>query len=75
MKTTTVSGSFTVRIADSVVVVDLTEHALIVRDPERLLQNPQHRYKVLNALSVGMQTLDEQMTQLSRSMRATPPGA
>jgi hypothetical protein len=54
VSSTTVVGGFSVRIhtpdGDAVVDVDILTHGVVIRDFNNVLKNPQHRYRVHNAV-------------------------
>lgn len=70
MSRVTVLGSLSVRIVtddvDATVDVDLQTQAIVVRDYERLLVDPQQKYRVRNALTRMLNTLDDTLEGLGK---------
>lgn len=76
MSRVTVLGSLSVRVVtdevDATVDVDLQTQAIVVRDYERLLLDPQQKYRVRNALSRMLDVVDDTLEGLGKqSSRST----
>lgn len=76
MSRVTVLGSLSVRVVtdevDATVDVDLQTQAIVVRDYERLLVDPQQKYRVRNALTRMLNTVDDTLEGLGKqSSRST----